>query len=113
MHSSREEVCSFLLFSKLYKLGKHVKTESDNEYIYAVAAVDDGKEAVMLSYFTNDEAATEESITVKFSDDSADSYALILLDEAHNAEQVSTVMVENGEATLTMMPNTVVLLEKN
>jgi len=104
---------SFLLFSKLYKLGKHVKTESDNEYIYAVAAADDGKEAVMLSYFTNDEAATEESITVKFSDDSADSYALILLDEAHNAEQVSTVMVENGEATLTMMPNTVVLLEKN
>ena len=103
---------SFLLFSKLYKIGKQVKTESDSERIYAVAAANEGKEAVLLSYFTNDETAKKESITVKFGEDCADSYALIVLDKEYNAERVCTIAVENGEATFTMAPNTVVFLEK-
>ena len=103
---------SFLLFSKLYKLGKHVKTETDDERIYAVAAANEGKEAVLFSYFTNDETATTESVTVKFEGGSADSYAFIVLDNEYNAERICTVAVENGEVTFKMKPNTVVMLEK-
>ena len=103
---------SFLLFSKLYKLGKHVKTETDSECIYAVAAANEGKEAVLLSYFTNDETATTETVTVKFEGGNADSYAFIVLDKEYNAEKICTIAVENGEVTFRMKPNTVVMLEK-
>ena len=75
----------FFLFSKLYRIGQHVKTVSDTDCIYAVAAAKDGKDAIMLSYFTNDKSAAEEVVTLKLTGGSADYYALYLLDEAEYA----------------------------
>ena len=100
----------FWLFSKLYKLGAHVKTSSDAEDIYAVAAKNDDKSAIMLTYFTNDTEAVEKEVTLKL-DEKANSYSLLLLDDAHDAENMGTVTATNGEITLKMTPNSVVLLE--
>lgn len=102
----------FWLFSKLYKIGQHVKSDSDVDHIYAVAAAKDGKEAIMLTYFTNDAEATEESVTLKLDGNSAECYSLFLLDEAHDADNMGYVVANDGEITLTMTPNSVVLLEK-
>lgn len=101
----------FWLFSKLYKIGQHIKTDSDVEYIYAVAAAKDGKKAIMLTYFTNDETATEETVTLKLNGNSAECYSLFLLDEAHDAENMGAIAATDGEITVSMTPNSVILLE--
>ncbi|MBO5021617.1 MAG: hypothetical protein J6D52_13215 [Clostridia bacterium] len=67
---------------------------------------------MLISYFTNDETATTETVTVKFEGGNADSYAFVVIDKEYNATRLCTVAVQNGEATFTMKPNTVVMLQK-
>ena len=102
----------FLLFSRLYEAGNQVKAVSDSDHIYAVAAANGGRELLMLTYFTNDNEATEESVTVRLSGNTDEGYDVILLDETHDAQSVGTVRSSGGEITLKMTPNSVVLLEK-
>jgi hypothetical protein len=102
----------FYLFSKLYKLGSHIKTVSDTNEIYAVAAKNGESIAIMLTYFTNSEELGEKEVTVKLDGRRSDEYALYLLDDAHDADHIGSVKANDGAITLTMSPNSVVLLEK-
>ena len=65
----------------------------------------------MLTYFTNDETATEETVTLKLNGNSAECYSLFLLDEAHDAENMGAIAATDGEITVSMTPNSVILLE--
>ena len=102
----------FYLFSKLYKLGGYIKTVSDTNEIYAVAVKNGESLAIMLTYFTNSEELGEKEVTVKLDDRRSDEYALYLLDDAHDADHIGSVKANDGAITLTMSPNSVVLLEK-
>ena len=102
----------FYLFSKLYKLGGYIKTVSDTNEIYAVAAKNGESLAIMLTYFTNSEELGEKEVTVKLDGCRSDEYALYLLDDAHDADHIGSVKANDGVITLTMSPNSVVLLEK-
>ena len=102
----------FYLFSKLYKLGGYIKTVSDTNEIYAVAAKNGESLAIMLTYFTNSEELGEKEVTVKLDGRRSDEYALYLLDDAHDADHIGSVKANDGVITLTMSPNSVVLLEK-
>ena len=102
----------FYLFSKLYKLGSHIKTVSDTADIYAVAAKSDENIAVMVTYFTNDANADKKEVTLKFDRGNADEYSMLLLDDAHDADNMGSIQTRDGEITVTMSPNSVILLEK-
>jgi len=96
----------FPMFSKLYRLGTQVQAESDRDNIYVAAASDGEKNAVMISYFTNDTEAEPEIIKL---DASGEPFTVSLLDDTHDAECVGIV---NSNGEITMAPNTVILLEQ-
>ena len=85
-------------------------SESDADDIYAVAATDGDNSGIMLTYFTNDEGATERQIALSIFG-GENSYKLILLDDAHDAEETDILHPEDGKIFFTMQPNTVVYLK--
>jgi hypothetical protein len=101
---------TFKLFSLLRRLGQSVEIETDREDIYAVAATDGENNAVMVTYFTNDEEAKQTEICLKMKG-GAKQYAALLLDDDHDGEQVALLDVINGELTLKVAPNTVWMLQ--
>ena len=101
----------FWMFSKLYRLGAAVETATDSEDIYVVAATDGESSAVMLTYFTNEEEAKNKTVSVNLQQNTKKEYATLLLDATHDAERVATAKMEDDTITLTMAPNTVVLLQ--
>ncbi len=98
---------SFLMFSKLYKMGTHVQSDVDSDDIHVVAAKGEDKSAVMITYFTNDVNAEAKKLNLIFNNCDAESYDILLLDDEHDAEKIGVL---NG-AELTISPNTVILLE--
>ena len=103
---------SFKMFSELYRLGEHVESVSDDEEIYAVAAKNSEKSAVMLTYFTNNTEAESKKIELTLSG-GADGYSVSLLDDNHDAESIGVFEVQNNKIQLTLEANTVVLLQSN
>ena len=76
-----------------------------------VAATDGESSAVMLTYFTNEEEAKNKTVSVNLQQNTKKEYATLLLDATHDAERVATAKMEDDTITLTMAPNTVVLLQ--
>ena len=103
----------FKMYSTLYQLGQHAHTLCDASDIYAVAATDGKKRALMLTYFTNDQNAAVKRISLNFSDQQNDTYSVRLLDENNDDAQGQPLTVKNGKAELQLAPNTVVLLENS
>lgn len=103
---------SFKMFSELYRLGEHVESVSDDEEIYAVAAKNSEKSAVMLTYFTNNTETESKKIELTLSG-GADGYSVSLLDDNHDAESIGVFEVQNNKIQLTLEANTVVLLQSN
>jgi hypothetical protein len=98
----------FKMFCELYRLGASCKITTDCDDIYAAAARYDADTAVMISYYTDDDNATDErEIILKFIG-GAEAYSISLLDNDHNAEEIGRVI--SGEK-ITLLPNTVCLLK--
>ena len=95
---------AFSMFNDLYRLGTQVKASSDDDEIYTVCAMDgNGNRAAYVVYFTN--RADAEAKTVSFESDGT--FDVYVLDETHDKEKTGTLVLPG---TLTMQPNTVVLL---
>ena len=98
----------FKMFNELYELGTACECVVEGKKIYAAAAKGDDKQAVMISYFTDNDAWVEPcDIALDFRH-SATKYEVFLLDHEKNAESVGCV--KSGES-LTVFPNTVCLLK--
>ena len=95
---------AFDFFSSLYQLGTQTKLECDDKELYAIAATDGEKNALVVSYYTCDENATEKIFKVQL--DRADDYAVYAIDEAHSGEKIAAF---SGTAIeISMKPNTLV-----
>lgn len=103
----------FWMFSKLYKLGTHVTTEIDHDDIYAVAAKGEDGSGVMITYFTNDTDAKFQDVDLTIDGVQAHEYKILLLDDKHDGEEVGVLAIKDGQAKLTIAPNTVVYLQSN
>ena len=101
----------FWMFNKLYRLGTHVQAVSDHDDVYAVAAKSGEERGVMITYFTNDSEAKGETVMLTFGNADPCEYKILLLDEEHDGEAVGTLAVVDGQAELTIAPNTVVYLQ--
>ena len=59
----------FMMFSELYRMENAIKVELDCDHVFACAAMKDGKAALMLTNYTDDdERECDEDITVTLSD---------------------------------------------
>ena len=101
----------FWMFSRLYRLGGAATCLSDTADIYVTAATDGRENAMMLTYFTNDTEAKSKTVVLNLRQNEERSYALLLLDDTHDAEQTDILTAQNGTVTLTMTPNSGVLLQ--
>ena len=107
-HAPLKGYYSFKMFNTLYQLGTACPCARDNGNIYAAAAKDADKKAVMISYFTDDDDCSEIiDISLDFVG-SNDRYEMLLLDSEHDAEAVGEVTA--GEQ-IRLAPNTVCLLK--
>ena len=97
----------FKMFNVLYRLGTACRCRVEGEGLYAAAAKNDAERAVMLSYFTDDDACTECREVRLDLCGAKEAYELYLLDAQNDADLVGTV--RDGES-LSLAPNTVCLL---
>lgn len=97
----------FLWFSKLYEIGKQVDAVSDDEDIYAVAASDGEKTAVMVTYYSY-ETDTQKK-TVKISMDEIKEYEIFILDAQKDAEVIGKF--EGRSFEISLQPNSILFLE--
>jgi hypothetical protein len=97
----------FKMFNELYKLGSAYRCKTDAAGIYAAAARDGDTSAVMIAYFTDDDACTEVRELTLDLKNGADAYEVLLLDSEKDCEGIGSV---NAGDTIRMMPNTVCLL---
>ena len=95
---------AFGFFSDLYQLGTQAKLECEDSDLYALAATNGEKGAVVVSYYTNDPDATEKTFTVAF--DRSGDYEIFAIDEERDGEKIGAF---TGTAIeITMKPNTLV-----
>lgn len=99
----------FKMFNQLYRLGTSCQVTCNEDGIYAVAAKDqNGKSAVMVCYYTDEsEKPAKKTLSLELLSGAAE-YQLYLLDDQHSAEPTATVSCTD---TVTLQPNTVILLE--
>ena len=78
--------------------------------IFAAAAKGEDGKIAMISYFSDNDDAKVKTFAVEAEGfgDQADVY---LLDEPHDMTRIGTLCGEAGRFTLTMQPNTVVVLK--
>ena len=103
---------SMLFFSKLYVIGKQVESLSDDGDVYTIAAADGENCAAVVTYYTYDAAATEKTVSITVIAPAAKEFDILLLDEDHDAEVIGRAKA-NTPITLTLRPNSVVLLASN
>ena len=96
----------FPMFSTLYRLGHEVELSTDDDEISAVAAVGDGKGAVMLAYYCHDDDANASKIvSLSAIGASLSPKSLLRLDVSRDAQ---IEPYTGGE--IAMMPNSVILV---
>ncbi len=98
---------TFKMFNELYKLGTACEIKIDCDDVYAVAAKNDTDEAIMISFYTdNDEDNSEKIIELDLN--GKDEYDIYLLDEEHDMDKVG--VLKKGDS-LKLKHNTAVLLK--
>lgn len=91
----------FKMFGELYRMGEAVNVEYKEVPIYCVAAKGDGKCAVMLTNFDDDDAAPTKEVSLKLSGLPQNASAeIILLDEKNDAEVVQSILLEGTAAKI-------------
>ena len=97
-------------FSDLFALGTHVGTVSDDPELYAVAARDEnGNSAALVVYYPLGEGHGEKTVTVCFESTDVFPVAVHTVDSTHASTVTATH--PSDRVTLTMTPNTFVLLK--
>lgn len=103
----------FLMFSELYNLGNAAVVDNAVKDIKAVAAVSEAGQAVMLSYYSDDDESTEvKEFELALSGMTSDKVIIEVLDLEHTMTK-SEAVTTNGRIKLTMMKNSVVLIKNH
>lgn len=99
---------SFKMFNTLYRLGTACKCKADGKFIYAAAAKNQTENAVMISFYTDDDNCKDIcDIELDFHNCSKE-YEMFLLDKDNDAQCIGKVSA--GEV-IQLKPNTVCLLK--
>ena len=97
----------FVMFNNLYKLENAVEASGDTDEIYAVAAKNGNEAGIMVTYFSDNDDATDGEVVLDIKN-GAEKYEMYLLDEDHDNELVGEV---KACEVLTLKPQSVVYLK--
>ena len=103
---------AFIMFSHLYELGGSVKCDSDDGDVYVVAAKGEKAKAIMLTHYRQDKEKTEKTVTLKLQGVKDGTWQAEVLD-SENTMTPKTVSVKDGELSLTMPSDCVILLKSD
>ena len=79
----------FKWYSEFYDLENELRSETDPQNIYSLCGIDkEGKVTAMVTYYADDDNASEKEIEIDFGKNSK--YEVYLLDDEHNAELTDT-----------------------
>ena len=98
---------AFTAFSTLYKMGQHCESVSDDEDVYAVAARDGDKKAVMISYYCEDDNKGDKTVFIPWQ---GQDVKLYLTDKDFTRRELVPNVVD-GEIKLRLQRNSIVLIE--
>lgn len=101
----------FVMFSRLYELENAVECISDDKDIYAVAAENDGKCALMLTHYRPDKEKNTKSVELYFDGVSDGIWQGEVLDRDRTMEKIS-VAAEKGKLILDMPDDCTILLTR-
>lgn len=94
-------------YGKFYDLKNEVRAENDIENVHTLCGVDEnGKALCVVTYYTDDDNASEKSFAVDFGRDG--NYEIYLLDESHDGELVNTT----DTLDFTMQANTCIMIKE-
>ncbi len=96
-------------WGEMLKLGTRCAVSCDIPDIYATAARGEDGTITMITYYTDDDNAVEQTFWVQVDEERI--YNLHLLDETHNMEITGKIYPDDGKFMLTMKPNTVIVLK--
>lgn len=101
----------FRMFNRLYRLKNSVFCDTDDEQIYAVAARDGKEAAVMVTYFSSEDAPTPKDLEIRFHGQLQSLTGCELLDETHDCVEISQAVsvAENTIRIRGVKPQTVYL----
>lgn len=100
-------------WGELLLMGGECAVKCDIPGIYAAAARDDdGHAAAMITYYTDDDSALPITFTVEIAGGGiGELVSEYLLDGENDLTKVGLIAADNGRFTLTMKPNTVIVLK--
>jgi len=101
----------FYLFSNLYELKNHYKTETDDEDIYAVCAKNGDRIAVMITYYAEDDNKWHKTVTVNASSE-LDGAKIYVLDKDHTLSLHPSAKIKDGKLSVRMERNSLLYIEK-
>ena len=99
---------TFKMFNELYKLGTSYEVKVDCEDVYCVAAKNGNDEAVMISFYNDNDNDTSVKTTDLDITGGKEEYEIYLLDEDNNADKVG---IYKKGTPLEIKHNTVILLK--
>jgi len=98
-------------WGEMLKMGEACPVSSDVPDIFAAAAKgEDGSRLAMITHYSDNKEAAAKTFTVE-TIGFGDTAEVYLLDDTHDMTKVGTLFGEDGHFTLTMQPNTVVVLK--
>ena len=96
-------------WGELLSLQDECALSCDVPDIYSAAAADGETQMLLVTYYTDDAAPLPRTFKVETGEDRL--YTIYMLDEEHDMEPCETTAADNGGFTLTMRPNTVVVIK--
>ena len=95
----------FRMFNVLYQLGESVEVASDDESIFLCAAKGEGKAAIMLTHYSDDDITAPKTVRINiegFSDSKGVKAAYYVLDEKNDMTLIREETVSDGEYAPTL-----------
>ena len=96
-------------WGELLSLENECAVSCDVPDIYSAAATDGETRMLLVTYYTDAAAPLPRTFRVETGEDRL--YTIYMLDEEHDMEPFETIASDKGEFTLTMRPNTVVVIK--
>ncbi len=97
------------VWGEMLRMGTRCAVSCDIPDVYATAARGEDGTVAMITYYTDDDSASDIIFTVSVDDDRK--YDLYLLDDTHDMTLSAKVYPCDGNFQLTMKPNTVIVLK--
>lgn len=96
------------IWGEMLRMGNECEAFCDVPDIYVSAAAKDGECVTLVTYYTDDDNALPRTFKVDMKKDAL--YTLYLLDAEHDMTPTETIASDGGCFSLTMQPNTVVVI---